>query len=517
MKLTKYKWGVLLFAIVANSACFHNNPAPPVTTVDDPNNQTGTVDLPTFTVEVSGDGVVRENEGSVGFTVTLSHGMADGIGIAYQVRDGSATRQQDFLIFSQDRSATQDVLQIPPNQTTGTFFVYINNDTIYEPAETFSVAIALEGHADTTGKIFPITIISEDALPVVQLYSDQGTFVRVKESAGFIPITINLPISQSSESIVIPLVYKTVPGDSAIPNVDFVAQDSIEIPPATSQDAENQVFTFNLLIKDDAVAEPDESFIIELQDPLDGKATLGGGLAALTITIEDDDVSGQLNDTQITSCANDTLYDTTCPQPDHPLQDGESNLPLNLVRLDSSGAITPLDTQTVCIEDQNTKLIWEVKTALGSATGAKREYNYQYTWFNPLENANGGSSGFEGGINDCSETLDRCNTSQYVEALNTAALCNQTNWRMPKLSELVSLMQFGPIPLGNGNVLLNDSLFTNTQEFYYWTASPVAGFSAQAWAIFMGKTPITSAQSQFVVPRRKELKAHILAVSNSPN
>ena len=99
-----------------------------------------------------------------------------------------------------------------------------------------------------------------------------------------------------------------------------------------------------------------------------------------------------------------------------------------------------------------------------TATAGLRNTSHTYTWYSTNAANNGGNAGSLG-ANTCVGTLppsNQCNTASYVAAVNAAALCGQSDWRLPTPKELLSLVNFGAF-----NLLIDTSYFPNTQPDLY--------------------------------------------------
>ncbi|MEB4590386.1 DUF1566 domain-containing protein [Candidatus Thiothrix sp. Deng01] len=120
------------------------------------------------------------------------------------------------------------------------------------------------------------------------------------------------------------------------------------------------------------------------------------------------------------------------------------------VGMDDSGdtTITPPE-RLACVQDQTTKLYWEVKSDEGAGAQPDfRDKDYGYNWYD-------GQNGYQGlpagdastasilGSYPCQKSgtnLVRCDTGSYVRAVNAAGLCGFKDWRLPKVSELLGLV-----------------------------------------------------------------------------
>ncbi len=119
-----------------------------------------------------------------------------------------------------------------------------------------------------------------------------------------------------------------------------------------------------------------------------------------------------------------------------------------------------------CTQDNVTGLIWEVKTQ-----GGAHDMNSTYAWYNTNSLNNGGSSG-----NNC--TTGVCNTATYVQAVNQQSLCGASDWRMPTRHELHSMAHHG-----RSNPSVDSVFFPNTVADAYWSATPMAINTLNAWYV----------------------------------
>jgi len=289
------------------------------------------------------------------------------------------------------------------------------------------------------------------------------------------------------------VAYSTSDG-SATAGSDYTAVSNGTLTiPAGSTSA-----TIAIAVLGDTDTESNETFTVTLSDP-SANATLGTAVA--TGTILDDDANGagvsRLNDTGITTCSDDANNGLTCPQATHPGQDadygrdaqaqagtltkiGGGRAGFDFTKLDANG--NPLADQTVaytitpwdCVRDNHTGLVWEVKTT----DGGLRDANHTYTWYNSTGVNDGGSPGTAngGGCVDASN----CDTEKYVAAVNAAGLCGQTDWRLPTVDELMSLVDSS---IAYPGPTIDIGYFFNTSSSYYWSSSPSASNSDDAWSI----------------------------------
>lgn len=144
-------------------------------------------------------------------------------------------------------------------------------------------------------------------------------------------------------------------------------------------------------------------------------------------------------------------------------------------------------TAWACTRDNITGLTWEVKTA--TATDL-RYSDHRYSWYSTNGSTNGGNSGNDNG-GSCNATLpgNLCNTQAFITAVNAAALCTYSDWRLPNLRELSTLVHFGA-----SSPSIDTTYFPNTPVSNYRSATSNVGNTSQAWSVyfFEGTTLVNS-------------------------
>lgn len=116
-----------------------------------------------------------------------------------------------------------------------------------------------------------------------------------------------------------------------------------------------------------------------------------------------------------------------------------------------------------CVQDNITGLMWEVKTA----DGGLRDWNKTYTNYSATYNP----SGLYGATTDA---------SGFVTAVNATNLCGYSDWRLPTVDELQSIVDYGVAYPGP---TIDTTWFPNTQGEVFWSASPSVGYSSVAWYV----------------------------------
>lgn len=204
---------------------------------------------------------------------------------------------------------------------------------------------------------------------------------------------------------------------------------------------------------------------------------------------------GKLNDTGWTTCSDTSVGRLACPVTGFAGQDGDygrdalaragklakiggGSAGFDFTKIANDGTVLPasaaLGTGTkdwACTRDNVTGLIWEVKTADG---GLRDIYN-TYSWYNPDNTTNGGYAGTQGG-GVCTGGIS-CDTQGYATAVNTLTLCGKNDWRVPKQSELRSMLDNSNIPT------IDSNYFPYTGTDWFWSSSPYAYNSYYAWTV----------------------------------
>ncbi|MBK1736175.1 hypothetical protein CKO15_13010 [Halorhodospira abdelmalekii] len=71
-----------------------------------------------------------------------------------------------------------------------------------------------------------------------------------------------------------------------------------------------------------------------------------------------------------------------------------------------------------------------------------------------------------------------CDTHSFAEAVNAEGLCGANDWRLPTVDELHSVTH-----LGRTDPSIDEDFFPNTSSSRFWSASPYAGNSDNAWNV----------------------------------
>ena len=116
-------------------------------------------------------------------------------------------------------------------------------------------------------------------------------------------------------------------------------------------------------------------------------------------------------------------------------------------------------TKEECVKDDVTGLIWEGKPSTGDRASTITFTNYDANYAGGTD-INAGS-----------------NSIGYVNKINARALCGFSDWRMPTVTELASIVDYS-----NSNPTINASWFPNTVGRMHWSSSQNTN-PAGAWGV----------------------------------
>jgi hypothetical protein len=190
-------------------------------------------------------------------------------------------------------------------------------------------------------------------------------------------------------------------------------------------------------------------------------------------------LAGPVPDTGQTTCYNDAGNEITCPQPGERFhgQDAQYNLnPQSYTKLDVNGNDLPDSAmEWVMVRDNVTGLIWEIKQASdgNSDYSNPHDADNKYTWYDSNPDTNGGNAGTSG---------DGTDTEDFINALNAENFGGYSDWRMPAIKELSSIVNRGV-----NNPTINTAYFPDTMSSNYWSSTTGVGPASGAWHVsFLG-------------------------------
>jgi hypothetical protein len=209
-----------------------------------------------------------------------------------------------------------------------------------------------------------------------------------------------------------------------------------------------------------------------------------------TVTVQTppgDGITGRLNDTGIVRCADVNGNNLPCPVSGYPKQDAEygrdwaynddsdGHAGFSFTKLDAKGnALEANAAVWSCVRDNVTGLVWEEK----ADDRGLRHKDWTYSWYNPNPSTNGGSAGKPSG-GSCS-FITECDTQRYVGVVNAFRLCGASDWRLPTVSELLSIVsqdRIGPA--------IDTKFFRNLPpgDSRFWSSATYARHPEYAWIV----------------------------------
>ena len=148
--------------------------------------------------------------------------------------------------------------------------------------------------------------------------------------------------------------------------------------------------------------------------------------------------SSRVPDSGITKCYNMT-EDIPClsPEEDFYGQDGSYSInPMSYSKLDENGNDLPVTaTSWSMVRDNITGMIWENKNNMDDVQDYDNPHDADniYTWYDGNSATNGG---YEGAAGDGTDTED------FINALNDANFGGYSDWRLPTIKELHTIVDY---------------------------------------------------------------------------
>ena len=448
---------------------------------------------------------VSEGSNIAAIGVQLSEAQPNNVTftLTYFPFSSTATQPSDFSIPNPDNdgrvlndidvtiAAGEDSFTFPINITPN-FVFNSENKVIAFTVSNVVGAIAAENE-------LKVTIRDDESPPILQFATANTTITE--EVTQQLEIEIELIGSKNGEEIKVNYSLLGSPGMYALgDNPDDEGADYVDpstllgfLPGEFTIPAESEEFKFNLEFFNDTIAENQEQLIIKLEST--DIARINEERDTIEINVLDgDSTQNKLTDTGVNVCYGEIIDPDNptidCSSFDYPSQDGASFSPRTYIKIGEDGRRITGAEEWACIYDVDTGLLWEVKP-LDHVDNDK----ITYSWFNEASTVNGGDEGTEGGQNTCG--TPPCDTAKYVDYLNTKNVfghCGVRKWRLPSVTELLSLVDFQ----STDSVLsIDTNYFPRTSRLgsTYWTSTPYSILKDFAWCVDFTKTNFNQVKS----------------------
>jgi Calx-beta domain-containing protein len=201
------------------------------------------------------------------FTVSLSSGVGQQVTVDFATADGTATAPADYL-------PGGGTLIFPPGSTTQNVSVTVNGDLLDEPDETFLVNLSNPTNATIADGVGVGTITDDDPPPTLSIGDAAVTEGDATPATATFTVTLGAPSGQT-----VTVNYGTADG-TAVAGADYVTTaGTLTFPPGTV------VQTLDVTVLGDLLDEPDETFLVNLSNPVNATVADGQGVG----TIQDND------------------------------------------------------------------------------------------------------------------------------------------------------------------------------------------------------------------------------------
>ncbi|HEV2860520.1 MAG TPA: Calx-beta domain-containing protein [Pyrinomonadaceae bacterium] len=224
--------------------------------------------------------VVEGDSGTQGatFNVTLSQASTQTVRVNYSVKGVTATEGADYV-------AASGRLVFAPGETSKTVPVPVAGDALDEPDETFELKLASPSHAALADATGTGTITDNDPTPTLSVADVAVTEGNFFGDGGGGSANFKIQLSAPSGRNVT-VRYATAPG-TATPGILFGQGDYANTSFTATIPAGQTFVNVSVGINRDNIFELDETFFLDLSDPVNADIADGRGQATI---VNDDPV-----------------------------------------------------------------------------------------------------------------------------------------------------------------------------------------------------------------------------------
>ncbi len=286
---------------------------------------------------------VNEGVGSATITVTLNTISSLPVTVTYATSNGTAISPDDY-------TAVSGTLIFAPIQTSKTFTVTIIDDTTSnESNETLTLTLSSPVSATLGAPISAtLTIVDNDSQPTVQF---GPTTYSAGEGDGSAAISVVL--GGTTSAVTITVDYATTISGTATAGSDYTAiSETLTFAPGET------LQSFPLTILPDSLDEVDETVVLTLSNPTNASLGVGGDIATLTITDDDEPPTVQFSNSAYSvdeSGGTATITATLSAESSLPITvtyatgDGNATAGSDYTAISSTLAFAPLETSQTFI------------------------------------------------------------------------------------------------------------------------------------------------------------------------
>jgi chitinase len=223
------------------------------------------------------DVIVGEGVGHVDLKVTLLNATSSPVSVQYSTADSSALAGSDYV-------ATSGTLIFAPFQTEATVQVQILDDTVSEGFEAFRLNLSSPVNGTIVRSSSQVAIVDNDNVVATPAIVARDAVVDEKDGVALVPVLLGGTAGQASSSTVT-VDYTTADGTATAGSDYTTASGTLTFAPGET------VKTISVPITDDAVAEGQETFFLDLLNATN--ATIATGKGVITIGASDGPATSQ--------------------------------------------------------------------------------------------------------------------------------------------------------------------------------------------------------------------------------